>query len=103
MGIAETTGRPLHGTQYSPYRGRGRGIRNHFRGAMRGGHPRASMKLDNRPKKLLVKGVQDDGMQTLRDWYEVRYALAAEANLNHPCRLLANWSRRKNLQATVSS
>lgn len=28
------------------------------------------MKLDNRPKKLLVKGVGDDGIQAVRDWYE---------------------------------
>lgn len=30
------------------------------------------MKLDNRPKKLLVKGVADEHAQTLRDWFEVR-------------------------------
>ena len=29
------------------------------------------MKLDNRPRKLLVKGVGDDGVQAVRDWYEV--------------------------------
>jgi len=28
------------------------------------------MKLDNRPKKLLVKGVREDNSQALRDWYE---------------------------------
>lgn len=39
---------------------------------MRGGPPRASMKLDNRPKKLLVKGVSEENSQALRDWYEVR-------------------------------
>ena len=56
------------------YRGRGRGgpRGSYFRGAvMRGGPPRASMKLDNRPKKLLVKGVGEEHLQTLRDWYEV--------------------------------
>jgi hypothetical protein len=43
---------------------------------MRGGPiPRASMKLDNRPKKLLVKGVRDEGVQALRDWFEVRRLL----------------------------
>ncbi|KAH9487162.1 RNA-binding protein 27 [Psilocybe cubensis] len=54
------------------YRGRGRGApRSYFRGAtMRGGPPRASMKLDNRPKKLLVKNVPEDSAQALRDWYE---------------------------------
>ena len=31
------------------------------------------MKLDNRPKKLLVKGVADAGVQAVRDWFEVRY------------------------------
>ncbi|KDR84750.1 hypothetical protein GALMADRAFT_131542 [Galerina marginata CBS 339.88] len=57
---------------YRGYRGRGRGApRGYFRGAtMRGGPPRASMKLDNRPKKLLVKGVREDNSQALRDWYE---------------------------------
>lgn len=40
---------------------------------MRGAPARGSMKLDNRPKKLLVKGVHEDGSQALRDWYEVRY------------------------------
>jgi hypothetical protein len=30
------------------------------------------MKLDNRPKRLLVRGVGPDGVQTVRDWYEVR-------------------------------
>jgi len=27
------------------------------------------MKLDNRPKKLLVKGVDAEGVQTVKDWY----------------------------------
>ena len=43
---------------------------------MRGGPVRGSMKLDNRPKKLLVKGVHEDGSQALRDWYEVRKSFA---------------------------
>ncbi|KAF8971585.1 hypothetical protein BDZ97DRAFT_1253118 [Flammula alnicola] len=66
---------PLPSTS-APYRGgyRGRargGPRGYSRGAfMRGGPPRSSMKLDNRPKKLLVKGVQEDNSQALRDWYE---------------------------------
>ena len=29
------------------------------------------MKLDNRPKKLLVKGVDEGHTQALRDWSEV--------------------------------
>ncbi|PCH33451.1 hypothetical protein WOLCODRAFT_135145 [Wolfiporia cocos MD-104 SS10] len=56
-------------TTYRPYRGRGRG-RGTFRGAMRGGPPRGSMKLDLRPKKLLLKGVSGDAVQSVRDWYE---------------------------------
>ncbi|KAG6850328.1 hypothetical protein H0H93_014903 [Arthromyces matolae] len=52
------------------YRARGRGFRG-YRGFVRGGHPpRASMKLDNRPKKLLVQGVHEDKTQVVRDWYE---------------------------------
>jgi len=45
---------------------------------MRGGPPRASMKLDNRPKKLLVKGVREEGLQALRDWYEVSSSLISD-------------------------
>ncbi|KZT21695.1 hypothetical protein NEOLEDRAFT_1158122 [Neolentinus lepideus HHB14362 ss-1] len=56
-------------TSYRPYRGRGRGGRGFYRGAMRGGPPR-SMKLDNRPKKLLVKDVPNDSVQGVRDWYD---------------------------------
>ncbi|KAF8168342.1 hypothetical protein B0H34DRAFT_56490 [Crassisporium funariophilum] len=58
---------------YRGYRGRGRGApRSYIRGApvFRGGPQRASMKLDNRPKKLVVKGVQEDESQALKDWYE---------------------------------
>lgn len=29
------------------------------------------MKLDLRPKKLLLKGVSSDSVQAVRDWYEV--------------------------------
>ncbi|KAF9036450.1 hypothetical protein BDZ89DRAFT_1100620 [Hymenopellis radicata] len=56
-----------------PYRGRGRGRgapRGYYRGAIRGG-ARPSMKLDNRPKQLLVKGVSTQDLQPLKDWYEV--------------------------------
>jgi len=53
------------------YRGRPPRGRGYFRGVpMRGGPPRASMKLDNRPKRLLVKGVVEEKVQALRDWYE---------------------------------
>ncbi|TCD67536.1 hypothetical protein EIP91_012290 [Steccherinum ochraceum] len=58
-------------SSYRPYRARGRGARSYYRGAGRGGPPpRASMKLDNRPKKLLVKGANGDQVQAVRDWYE---------------------------------
>lgn len=54
-----------------PYRGRGRGRgRGFYRGATRGGPVRASMKLDNRPKKLLVQDIGSDSIQAVRDWYE---------------------------------
>ena len=69
---AEAPATPYGSTSYRPYRGRGRGARSFYRGAMRGGPPRASMKLDNRPKKLLVKGASPESTQAVRDWYEVR-------------------------------
>ena len=75
LGIPVTSdASPSYGsTTYRPYRGRGRGgPRSFYRGAMRGGPPRASMKLDNRPKKLLVKGASAESLQAVRDWYEVR-------------------------------
>lgn len=31
---------------------------------------RASMKLDNRPKKLVVRDVSEDSLQAVRDWFE---------------------------------
>ncbi|KAI0343890.1 hypothetical protein BDW22DRAFT_1412548 [Trametopsis cervina] len=74
LGIGESAAdgaAPYAGSGYRPYRGRGRGGgRSFYRGAMRGGPPRASMKLDNRPKKLLVKGASSDQLQGVRDWYE---------------------------------
>ncbi|KAI0361838.1 hypothetical protein OH77DRAFT_466862 [Trametes cingulata] len=69
LGITETTEPPAYpSSTYRPYRGRARG-RAFFRGAMRGGPPR-SMKLDLRPKKLLVKGAPSESLQAVRDWYE---------------------------------
>ncbi|KAF8898346.1 hypothetical protein BD779DRAFT_1483445 [Infundibulicybe gibba] len=73
LGISEAASESSHpsgGGTYRPYRGRARGGRSLYRGAMRGGPPRASMKLDNRPKKLLVKAIHRDSLQALRDWYE---------------------------------
>lgn len=68
LGISETE------QVYSPYsgytrpwRGRGRGRGSYFRG--RGGPPRASMKLDNRPRKLLVKGVPEESVEVAQNWY----------------------------------
>ncbi|XP_006454808.1 hypothetical protein AGABI2DRAFT_198413 [Agaricus bisporus var. bisporus H97] len=53
------------------YRGRARGGRGFFRGApTRGAAPRFNMTLDNRPKKLLLKGAKDEHLQAVRDWYE---------------------------------
>ncbi|TFK87937.1 hypothetical protein K466DRAFT_547919 [Polyporus arcularius HHB13444] len=71
LGIPVASEAPYSGTSYRPYRGRGRGgARSYYRGAMRGGPPRASMKLDNRPKKLVVKGASPESTQAVRDWYE---------------------------------
>lgn len=65
LGITE----PSYGP-YRPYRGRGRGGRGFHRGAGRGGPPRGSMKLDNRPRRLLIKAVSDDAVPAIRNWYE---------------------------------
>ncbi|KAJ7706444.1 hypothetical protein B0H17DRAFT_1037241 [Mycena rosella] len=75
LGLSDAGAEPSWGGSgsYRPYRGRGRGSsRSYYRGAgpTRGGPPRASMKLDNRPKKLIVKGVKEDSTQAVRDWYE---------------------------------
>ncbi|KAJ6627184.1 hypothetical protein B0H10DRAFT_1906030 [Mycena sp. CBHHK59/15] len=72
LGLSDTGVETSYGGSYRPYRGRGRGARSYYRGTgpARGGPPRASMKLDNRPKKLLVKGVKEDSTQAVRDWYE---------------------------------
>ncbi|KAG6885952.1 hypothetical protein C0993_007454 [Termitomyces sp. T159_Od127] len=73
LGISETGTEPYYSGGYRPYRGRGRGSRG-YRGSNRGGHlPRASFKLDNRPKKLLVKGAR----QTT--WYTDRSPMPATA------------------------
>jgi len=70
LGISEGGDHTHGGGPYRPYRGRGRGARGaFFRGAGRGA-PRGSMKLDNRPKKLAVKGVREDAVPALRQWYE---------------------------------
>ncbi|KAI6153289.1 hypothetical protein BKA82DRAFT_1002466 [Pisolithus tinctorius] len=68
LGITEY-GSPAPGA-YRSYRGRGRGGRSFHRGAGRGGPPRGSMKLDNRPKQLLIKAVADDAVPAVRSWFE---------------------------------
>ncbi|KIK71256.1 hypothetical protein GYMLUDRAFT_33395 [Collybiopsis luxurians FD-317 M1] len=74
LGISDEPHSSYPTTSYRGYRGRGRGGRgsySYFRGAPhRGGPPRVSMSLDNRPKRLLVKGISGDNEQALRDWYE---------------------------------
>ncbi|TFK57421.1 hypothetical protein OE88DRAFT_1716054 [Heliocybe sulcata] len=66
-------------TSYRPYRARGRGTRGFHRGMMRAG-PR-SLKLDNRPKKLLVKDVPADSVQGVRDWYDTTGLVDSLENL----------------------
>ncbi|KZT06782.1 uncharacterized protein LAESUDRAFT_725544 [Laetiporus sulphureus 93-53] len=73
LGITDVSdGAYSSGTTYRPYRarGRGRGMRGGYRGFMRGGPPRGSMKLDLRPKTLLVKNVGAGAEQAVREWYE---------------------------------
>ena len=78
LGISETTGEPVYSSgSYRPYRGRGRGSRGYFRGMGRGAMPRSSMKLDNRPKTLLIKGVPSENVQIIRDWYEVSIKMSS--------------------------
>lgn len=51
------------------------------------------MKLDNRPKKLLVKGANLEQLQGVRDWYEVQ-------SLSHRPLLRIHAVVRKPLQTT---
>ncbi|OCH96612.1 hypothetical protein OBBRIDRAFT_815871 [Obba rivulosa] len=82
LGLPEASDAPQVASPYRPYRGRGRGGRSFYRGAMRGGPPRTSMKLDLRPKKLLVKGVSGDAVQAVRDWYETTGQLESVETLD---------------------
>ncbi|KZT74807.1 hypothetical protein DAEQUDRAFT_700859 [Daedalea quercina L-15889] len=72
LGLSDAAEGSYSSSTYRPYRGRARGRmhRGGYRGAMRGGPPRGSMKLDLRPRKLLLKSLGGDGMQAVRDWYE---------------------------------
>lgn len=67
LGITDSPSDTHYSSTYRPYRGRGRGFP---RGGFRGGVPRASMKLDNRTKRLLIKDAGSNGLQAVRDWYE---------------------------------
>lgn len=62
-------------SSYRPYRGRGFRARGFPRGSPSrgGGVPRSSMKLDNRPRKLLIQGVpaNDEAVQLIRNHYQV--------------------------------
>ena len=95
LGLSEGSETQYSGgsSTYRPYRGRGRGGRGYYRGAMRGGPPRTSMKLDNRPRKLLVQGAGDGSLQAVRDWYEV-----CRENVSYLSRLLI--ADRQLLQTT---
>ena len=87
-----------------PYRGRGRGRgRSFFRGAARGGPPRASMKLDNRPKKLLIKDVGSDGVQAVRDWYEAGGQVDAVETLENGDAVVTFRTRAAAEQVRVAS
>lgn len=72
LGISDTA--QPYVPPYRGFRGRGRG-RAGYRGAMRGGPPRASMKLDNRPKALVIKDIPShdpEAVEAVRSWFEVR-------------------------------
>ncbi|TEB39295.1 hypothetical protein FA13DRAFT_1751719 [Coprinellus micaceus] len=75
LGIADGAEASYGGGFRGGYRGRVRGTRGgyNYRGGpvLRGAPPRGSMKLDNRPKRLLVKGVPsgEEGVQAVKDWY----------------------------------
>ncbi|KAI5123583.1 hypothetical protein M0805_003401 [Coniferiporia weirii] len=94
LGITDNSYQP-HTPSYRGYRGRGRG-RASYRGAMRGGPPRASMKLDNRTKSLLVKGVSShdpEVVQAVRSWYEGGGQLAS-LDVNDDDTLIAHFHTR---------
>jgi RNA-binding protein 26 len=43
------------------------------------------MTLDNRPKKLLLKGVKDEHLQAVRDWYEVSIVVVVSIHCSDFC------------------
>ncbi|KAG7099441.1 hypothetical protein E1B28_001292 [Marasmius oreades] len=80
LGIPQSPLDTHYSSTYRPYRGRGRG---YSRGAFRGGPPRASMKLDNRPRRLLIKDAASDGLQAVRDWYETTGQMESAVTTDH--------------------
>lgn len=84
LGLSEAGPEPSWGGSYRGYRGRGRGARGYYRGAgYRGGAPRSNMKLDNRPKKLLINGAKEGSDQAVRDWYETAGQLESLSTLEN--------------------
>ena len=84
LGIADPSSPTT--TYAPPYRGayRGRGRGRGFRGVVRGGPPRGSMTLDNRPKALLLKELSardNETEQSIRAWYSV-----SDISLSSPVR-----------------
>ncbi|EJD55496.1 hypothetical protein AURDEDRAFT_109804 [Auricularia subglabra TFB-10046 SS5] len=71
LGITDPSAPAYPGSTFRGYRGRGRGgARGYYRG--RGAVPMRNMKLDNRPRKLIVKGTpgDDEALQTVRGYYD---------------------------------
>lgn len=52
------------------------------------------MKLDNRPKKILVKDVGEEHSQTLRDWFEVSFVTFCFATPDADVECTDNWPAR---------
>ncbi|KAF8587345.1 hypothetical protein K439DRAFT_1630837 [Ramaria rubella] len=81
---------------YRPYRGRGFRGRGFARGGMgRGGPPRSSMKLDNRPRKLIIQDVptNDEAVQAVRNYYQNMGNLESFWNQSEGQVIAQFWSR----------
>ena len=61
------------------------------------------MKLDNRPKKLLVKGVNEAQVQAVKDWYETTGQLDTVENLEGGDLLVSFKSRAAAEQVRIPS
>ncbi|KIJ45498.1 hypothetical protein M422DRAFT_74981 [Sphaerobolus stellatus SS14] len=77
LGLPEAEGdssQPPYSSSFRPYRGRGFRARGAPRGGFvgRGGPPRSSMKLDNRPRKLLIEDVPatEEAIHAVRTYYQ---------------------------------